>query len=120
MKSNQQSYKQESQQEEPLLNQSTFLKIEDINEQDFMIPVHDHTFVQSHKRNTTNQSSSRKESAKNSTAKYRERKKKELSDLEEMVRAMELDLADTNTQIQEVKQKIFTALQSLAKMVVHL
>lgn len=61
MKSNQRNYKQESEHEEGFLHQnSTILKIEDIDEIDFMIPVHDHAFVESHKRTTTNQSSSRK------------------------------------------------------------
>lgn len=46
MKSNQRNYKQDYEQEEAFLNQnSTILKIEDIDEIDFMIPVHDHAFV---------------------------------------------------------------------------
>lgn len=40
-------------------------------------------------KKTTNSGCSRRESAKNSTAKYREKKKKELTDLEQSVKLLE-------------------------------
>lgn len=79
--------------------------------------MRDRSIVDSTRKDLSGSGLSRRQSAINSTAKYREKKKNELGNLEQDVRELQNEMEQLQKNINNMKKKITVTIETLTKVV---